>query len=71
MRFDEAMGLLTPLQREIVRALLRGEEQSGDEMLARRHATSVEAVRAERFVACDRLRRALAASGHSDPYLPD
>lgn len=67
MRFEQAFAERTPLQREIVRALLRGEDQKGDVELARRHSMTVEAVRAERFVARERLRRALDRPLHSIP----
>jgi len=67
MRFEQALAELSPLQREIVRSLLRGEDQAGDEVLALRHSMSAEAVRAERFLACERLRQALDRDRHSEP----
>jgi hypothetical protein len=56
----EAMARLTPLQREIVRALLAAEDEGADEILARRHGVEVADVRRERGVVRARLQQILA-----------
>lgn len=58
MWLDRALAELTPLQREIVVRFLRGEGPA-DEALARRFAVPAAEVRAQRFLACDRLKRIL------------
>ncbi len=57
---DQVLRVLSPLHREIVSGLLDGEDADADELIARRHGTTPEAVRVERFVARQRLAEALA-----------
>lgn len=58
MWLDEVLMDLTPLQREIVVRFLRGEGPA-DDLLARRYSVPATEVRTQRFLACDRLKRAL------------
>jgi hypothetical protein len=57
MWLDDILTELTPLQREIVLRFLKGEGPA-DEALARRFCVPAAEVRAQRFMACDRLARA-------------
>lgn len=55
----KAFEELSPLQREIVEALMRGDDESADDALADRYGTTPGAVRTERNVARRLLREAL------------
>ncbi len=59
-RLGKALAQLSPLQRELVFALMRGEDESADESIAERHGLTPGALRVERFLARKRLNEALA-----------
>ena len=51
---------LDPFQRDVIGALLQGEEESTDDALAERHGTTLREVRVVRIQARKRLRELLA-----------
>lgn len=59
-RLARALLHLSPLHRDLLHALLNGEDPGADELLARRHRTTAEFIRAERFAARQRLAEVLA-----------
>jgi DNA-directed RNA polymerase specialized sigma24 family protein len=56
---SDALARLSPLQRDLLLGLLRGEEGGSDEAIARRHGTGVIRIRRERILARQRLKQIL------------
>jgi hypothetical protein len=56
----------SPLQRELMTRLLRGEDESADGALASRHETDACDVRRQRSLARARLREAILAQSQED-----
>ena len=67
MTLEQGLAELTPLQREIVRAALFGEDRAGNEDRARHPSMTIEAPCAARFLACGRLRQEPDKPRHSEP----
>jgi DNA-directed RNA polymerase specialized sigma24 family protein len=59
-RLKEALAELSALERDVLFALMRGEDESAGETIARRHGLPPAALRLERFRALKRLGEALA-----------
>jgi hypothetical protein len=57
---DEALAVLTPVQRELLVAMLSGDDESPDADVAQRHGLDLPALRRLRSIAVARLRDLLS-----------
>ena len=56
-----AISGLSPVQRELIRSMVLGEEENTDELLASRFSLSRSAIRKERVLARERLKSYFSA----------